>query len=190
MTSLPVSERPKSKKLCAFFGDSKIMWKMKKEGFCSMRFGKKGDTTVTIVRAFGLALAAVIIFLLIQYWRDVKDDTFLEKSYLARDIALLISTVYASPGEVTYCYYTVGNFAGKFDYKMGKSRVIVVDHGQPFTESTTLYKYMEEKAMPLIGIEVKERDAQELAALVIKKAGDSISVEARKKGENAEPCKT
>ncbi len=158
---------------------------------------RKGASTVTIVRAFGLAMAAFVIVMLVNYWRDVKDDTFLEKNYLARDVALLITTAYASPGELTYCYYLVGNYRGKFDYRVGKSKVDVVDHlkgepvdsDRPFIEGNAMYSYVDDKKNPLPDIKITGKDAESLAVLQVIKDSSGVRLAAKRVGEDAAPCK-
>ncbi|MBI2550521.1 hypothetical protein HYV83_05080 [Candidatus Woesearchaeota archaeon] len=150
--------------------------------------GKKGASTVTIVRAFGIAMAAFIIVVLIQYWRDIKNDTFLEKNYLARDISLLITTAYASPGDLTYCYYGVGNYKGKFDYLIENSKVTVVDSGLPFIEGGAIYYYADSKASPVQRVEISGKDSENLAVLQIVKNNNGVKVLHKKVGEDAKPC--
>ncbi len=150
---------------------------------------RKGASTVTIVRAFGLAMAAFVIVMLINYWRDIKNDTFLEKNYLARDVALLITAAYASPGELTYCYYLVGNYRGKFDYRVGKLKVEIVDHGRPFVEESMMYSYVDDKKSPLPDIEIAGKDAESLAVLQVIKDGSGVRLAAKMVGEDAAPCK-
>ena len=150
--------------------------------------GKRGASTITIVRAFGIAMAAFIIVVLIQYWRDIKNDTFLEKNYMARDIALLITTAYASPGDLTYCYYDVGNYKGKFDYLIENSKVTIVDKGQPFIEGGAVYYYADSKSGPVPRVEISGKDAEELAVLQIVKGSSGVKVLKKMVGEDAKPC--
>ncbi|MBI3036197.1 hypothetical protein HYY73_00350 [Candidatus Woesearchaeota archaeon] len=189
-----------------------------KKGKLRKGVGKKGASTVTIVRAFGIAMAAFIIVVLIQYWRDIKNDTFLEKNYLARDISLLITAAYASPGELTYCYYLtppqfnychsliespppltseeeiaycanlVGN-SNKFDYLIEKSKVTVVDSGQPFVEGGAVYYYADSKASPVQRVEISGKDSEDLVVLQIVKDSNGVKVLHKKVGEDAKPCK-
>lgn len=162
-----------------------------------LKGSRKGASTITIVRAFGLAMAAFVIVMLLNYWRDVKNDTFLEKNYLARDVALLITAAYASPGELTYCYYLVGNYKGMFDYRVGKSKVEVVDHlkgepvdsDRPFIEGSAMYSYVDDKKNPLPDIKITGKDTESLAVLQIVKDNSGVKVLKKMVGEDAKPCK-
>lgn len=150
--------------------------------------GTKGATMITIVRAFGIAMAVFIIVVLIQYWRDIKNNTFLEKNYMARDVALLITTAYASPGDLVYCYHDVGKYRGKFDYLIDKSKVTVVDSGRPFIEGGAVYYYADSKSSPMLRVEISGKDAENLAVLQIVKDSSGVKVLFKKVGEDAKPC--
>ncbi|MBS3119414.1 hypothetical protein J4475_01170 [Candidatus Woesearchaeota archaeon] len=67
---------------------------------------KKGDETTTTVffTAAGLLLAAVLGLAFVAFAKDAIDINFLQKNYLARDIGLLIDTIYGAPGDVVYVY--------------------------------------------------------------------------------------
>ncbi len=94
------------------------MLKMKKR-----QMGKQGaSSVVTIMAAFGMATAAFVIFLMTQFWMDVRDDTFLEKSYLARDLSLMITTAQAAPGDLTYCYYMQPYYATQCHEKVQEAQ--------------------------------------------------------------------
>jgi len=53
---------------------------------------------------FELVLAFIVILALFNFVNGVVKQTIFEKDYLARDLALLVSTLYAAPGQVTYSY--------------------------------------------------------------------------------------
>ena len=62
-------------------------------GFGKLRkgrnFGKKGASMIVMLRAFDLVLAAGLIVIMILFWRNAKDSTFMEKTFVARDAGML-----------------------------------------------------------------------------------------------------
>lgn len=91
-------------------------------------------------------LAAVIIFLaMLTYIGGVATDSLFEQNFMARDVALMIDSVYASPGEIRMNYDTsVKLFAfpylnfyksSNFSFAFEESRVYVSSAG----DSSSLY---------------------------------------------------
>ena len=145
---------------------------------------KRGASSITIIRAFGIAMAAFIIILLVNYWREVKDNTFLEKTYLARDIGLLLTAVYASPGELSYCYYNVAIFAGlKFEYEIGNSVVSVKD-----AQNEVTYRYVEDAKQPLAPVKASYVKDKPLKALLIMKENGIVKIIPKREGDDPAPC--
>lgn len=68
-------------------------------------YGKKGLTYEQFFNVLELVLAIIIILALFFFVSDVAKKTIFEKNYMARDLAILLNTFYAAPGEVTYNYY-------------------------------------------------------------------------------------
>ena len=68
--------------------------------------GKRGQHTNTellfVITAF--ILAAVVGLDLLNDTRSSLEGTLLEKNYLARDLALTIDAIYASPADISYTY--------------------------------------------------------------------------------------
>lgn len=74
-----------------------------------MRFrsikGKRA-TVQLYMNFFELILAAIILVTFFLFVKGIRENTTLEKNYLARDIALTIDAVYAAPGEISAAYPT------------------------------------------------------------------------------------
>jgi len=75
-----------------------------------MRCGKKGQepALVTIFLAIGLMLAAVSGLILFSTVSKQLDGTLLEQRYIAKDLAMTLEAVYASPGNIEYTYNLAG----------------------------------------------------------------------------------
>ncbi|MBI2145018.1 hypothetical protein HYU18_01710 [Candidatus Woesearchaeota archaeon] len=148
------------------------------------RFGKKGASMVMILRAFDIVIAAGLIVIMVLYLRNVKDDTFLEKTYLARDVGLLITTAYASPGDLRYCYYEVGKTGPEFDYKVENGQVFVKDD-----KGEVKYQFGQEIARPVQAFNEKFVKGKPFAVFEIRKAGGAVSVRPIRAGEASDFCK-
>ena len=58
----------------------------------------------TMLVGMGFVVAAIAIFGLLGSAKEVLDRDALYKDYMAKDLALILDSVYAAPGEVTYSY--------------------------------------------------------------------------------------
>lgn len=70
-------------------------------------------------------LVAIVFFLVFHKIGSVVSGDDLEQNYIARDTALMINTLYASPGQVIYDYPT--NISGYgFQYEIDDEKVSVI----------------------------------------------------------------
>lgn len=145
--------------------------------------GKKGASAVVMLRAFDLLLAAGLIIIMIKFWGDVRDDTFLEKNYIARDVAMLITTAQASPGDLTYCYYEVDGF--RFNYALQDSQFFVED-----SKGKAGYRYAEDRNSPVFPLNEKYDKEKPFVAFEISKESGQVRVIAKRKGDASDTCKT
>ncbi|OGM02200.1 hypothetical protein A3K72_00820 [Candidatus Woesearchaeota archaeon RBG_13_36_6] len=77
---------------------------VKKRGFF---LSKKGDATHESAQIMLWALfLAVFAFILFGFVNTVRSGTVFEKNYIARDLAMVVNTVYASPQDLVYVYPT------------------------------------------------------------------------------------
>lgn len=51
-----------------------------------------------------IGLAILVYFILQSYVKSIDEDTEFQKIFLARDLSLLINTMYTAPGDVNYIY--------------------------------------------------------------------------------------
>ncbi len=85
---------------------------------------KSGFTHELFFNVFELVLALVVALALFQFINNVVKSTEFEKNYLARDLSLMVNTVYSSPGDVSYTYGE--NLGGNsFSIKLEPNSVIV-----------------------------------------------------------------
>ena len=138
--------------------------------------GKKGASTVVLLRAFDLLLAAGIIIIMLNFWKEVKDDTFIEKSYVARDVAMLLGAAYASPGDLTYCYYEVAGL--NFNYILKDGQITVED-----SKGKVNYRYLTDSKKPALVLIALHDQTNPIVALEITKAAGALNIVERRKGE-------
>lgn len=85
---------------------------------------KKGNIKQYFVM-FELVFAAIVVLGMLLYAKGASESTDLEKEYLAKDMAFLIDSIYASPGDISYTYYLNGNF----DVSISKGKVAISENG-------------------------------------------------------------
>ncbi len=79
-------------------------------------WGKRGDLNLRVILEIVLLVAIVALFF--YYHRNVQEDTLLTKSYVVRDVALLLETVQSVPGDIEL-YYSQQLFdIGAYKYKL------------------------------------------------------------------------
>ena len=157
---------------------------MKRQNVLSLKWEKKGASEVLFLKAFDIGLAAITIIMMILFLRNVWDDTFLEKTYMARDLGMLITTAYASPGELTYCYYEDHGY--KFSYNLDGSLISVKDG-----KGEVNYRYISDVARPVPALTVPYDETKpDVAVFEITKGPTGVGVVAKRKGEASDTCKT
>ncbi|MBU0756454.1 MAG: hypothetical protein KKF44_00175 [Nanoarchaeota archaeon] len=90
------------------------------------QFNKKAETSEqkTYVYIIGLVISIFAIVLMIQIVKDQYNDLSFEKEYLAKDIALLVDTIYASPNDMIVAY---PQNKLSFSFRFEEGRVCVFD---------------------------------------------------------------
>ena len=157
---------------------------MKRQSVLSLEWGKKGASEVLILKAFDMVLAAITILTMLMFLKNTWDDTFLEKTYMARDLGMLITTAYASPGELDYCYYEDHGY--KFSYGIENSLITIKDRKGEVT-----YSYLDDSARPVPALIVPYDETKpDLAFFEIIKDSSGVKVAAKRKGEASDTCKT
>ena len=83
---------------------------------------KKGMDIDLWFNVFELVIVLIVGLVLLDTVNNEVKGTAFEKNYFARDSALLINTIYASPGDIKYNYLDkTGNFV--FDFRQNKVAV-------------------------------------------------------------------
>lgn len=62
-------------------------------------------TRQNIIHLGMIGAAVLVLVLSLRYIKSIEKDTEFQKIFLNRDIALLINTIYSSPGEIEYVYF-------------------------------------------------------------------------------------
>ncbi len=67
-------------------------------------FGKKAQFQEPLLIIAHLILIIIIFLGLMLFVKDAADDTLMEKTYYAKDLSLLMTTISAAPGNLEYHY--------------------------------------------------------------------------------------
>ncbi|MBI2133338.1 hypothetical protein HYU11_01510 [Candidatus Woesearchaeota archaeon] len=84
--------------------------------------GKRGQYIV-VYSLIGLTIAALTVIALTSLVTRLGSDTTLEREYVSKDLALLLDTIYASPGDLEYTY----SLPEHFQISIGNHLVTVKD---------------------------------------------------------------
>ena len=170
--------------------------------------GKRGLTNIQFFIIAEAVLAVIIFIAILSYIQGVATNSLFEQNFLARDVALLIDTAYAAPGElnVNYDVSVAENrilFLPKFSPEI-KLR-LVFDNSKVFVfrgskgelyQKPASYLFGEDPKLELIlpeqaGIdELEQTTADEYSIpnvksnILIKKSADELSVEFTEIGDD------
>lgn len=119
---------------------------MKKRGKSSLFLCKKADTNEIYHILIQILIAITVYWILQSYVDSVAKDTLFEKSYLSKDLGLLVNIIYGSPGEVKYTYSNDRAELSRFDFGFDGQRVKVEESAskgkiaaeQPYAEDLAL----------------------------------------------------
>jgi N-acetylmuramoyl-L-alanine amidase len=90
---------------------------------------------------FELILVALVLLALLSYVKSIEKNTILQKSYLSKDLALLTSTIYASPGNVNYVYVHPKIDLTQFKLVFDSSQVTVAESSTTSVSTPIYYPY-------------------------------------------------
>ncbi len=110
---------------------------------------KRGVSYDVFFNVFEFVLAFIVALALFNFVNDVIEQSIFEKNYLARDLALITNTLYASPGEVVYIYNEdtdnfVIDFSGNTDEGYNKVSVYFEEE----ENRNIFYLFAEDKNIP------------------------------------------
>lgn len=94
---------------------------MKKRGFSN----KKATDYLVWFIILEIILVSIISTGLMYYLISVKEDTLFERNYLARDVALLSTTIESSPQDIEYVYHPEKPL--QFSFRWHDNKVFVSD---------------------------------------------------------------
>ena len=99
--------------------------KVKKRG---LFLGKKAQAQHEILfTIFEVLVFAFFTYLLFAFVNDVEDNTTFEKNFIARDLAVMVNTVYTSPSSIVYNY---PEDKKDFVVKVQNNMILVKNQGQ------------------------------------------------------------
>ncbi|MEM0231078.1 MAG: hypothetical protein QXW00_04260 [Candidatus Woesearchaeota archaeon] len=91
-------------------------------------FGRKGDgQTSTMLTLFYLMMFATLLLLGIKYVYSAASGRELERTYTARDVALVMSTLQAAPSELVYYKYPANLSKNGLTVLIHKDNVTVLE---------------------------------------------------------------
>ncbi len=85
---------------------------------------KKRGQYIVVYLLIGLVISAMIVVALTTLVRSLGTDSTLEREYLSKDLALLLDTIYGSPGDLEYFY----SIPERFHISISNNLVTVKDN--------------------------------------------------------------
>ena len=116
----------------------------KKEGLF-LAESKRGMSHDIFFNVFELIVALIVAVALLSFVTDVAEGTIFEKNYIARDLSLLVDTIYTAPGDVEYTYVENTN---RFIVDFSESKIKVLNNEKENTPET-FYLFGENKKIPV-----------------------------------------
>ena len=119
---------------------------------------KKGMDIELWFNVFELVIVFVVGLVLLETVNsEVKGTTF-EKNYFARDSALLINTIYASPGDIVYNY---PDKADNFIFDFRQNKVGVYEQHEQVENKIVEYPFAEDITYTLFYNKLLPKNSQE-----------------------------
>ncbi len=116
---------------------------MKISGLRGIHGRRAQEANEEIQWLIGESVLVIVFTLAIFYWlASLQNNTLLEKNYLSRDLALLVDSMYSSPGNVEYTYNTNVVNISKFNFFFKDQKVSTVEIGN---EEAVQYWYADDK---------------------------------------------
>jgi hypothetical protein len=125
---------------------------------------KRGVFKLPLYTVVALAISGLIVITLLALVTAVGKSTTLQREFIAKDLALLIDTIHASPGDLEYTYV----FPGKFQLTIKDNLVIVKD---PIRGLSSAYQFATSKKILMSSV---ASDVPPKAVKITKK-GNTIS---------------
>ena len=131
---------------------------------------KKAQINLVYHILIQVLIAITIYWILQSYIDSVAQDTLFEKSYLSKDIALLIDAIYSGNGEIRYIYTNDKVNLNKFEFDFSDQKVKVneIEHT---AKLTTEQPYGEDLSLPYLGHRLYD-----VNQLVFSKTKDNLEI--------------
>lgn len=113
--------------------------------------GKKGALENILFFLIDLIVVVIVFFLMMGYVDKVVESTTFEKNFLARDTALLIDTLYVSPGNIVVDYPQDTFW---FNFNFEKNKVEVYEDSLLLIKKPSSY-FIEDRNMEFVYKEIK-----------------------------------
>jgi N-acetylmuramoyl-L-alanine amidase len=129
-----------------------------------------------ILVLFDAFIISMVFLGLWQYVKSIEQDTLFEKSYLSKDLALLVDTIYAAPGDVSYVYTHHKVALPEFIFSFGDSQATVAEifkteRNQPAKGAPIYYPYAEDS-----NVQTQPYTIESPSSLVFRLSGNSFVV--------------
>lgn len=98
---------------------------MKKRGKSFFNPKKAAITNQLIFILIQVSMAIVIFWSLVTWEKSVADNTIYEKIYLSKDVALVLNTIYSSPGDIYYVYSNENSELSIFNFEFKDQKLYV-----------------------------------------------------------------
>ena len=133
--------------------------------------GKQAVTNEIYHILIQILIAVIIFFILQSYIDSVEKNTIFEKSYLAKDIGLLINTIYTGAGTSQYSYTNERAELHRFEFEFMEQK-LKVSESQAKSKIEAYQPYAEDKSLPLTDTALREP-----TILTFSKNKDKIQIE-------------
>lgn len=102
---------------------------MQKRGSCKLFNNKKAEGIETEIyyTIFEIVLVGIVVVALFAYIDSIRKDTMFEKTYLAKDLALMMDTIYAAPGNLRLSYSHQKLNISEFNFNFINQKAAVVE---------------------------------------------------------------
>lgn len=112
---------------------------------------KKGLDIDLWFNVFELVIVVLVGYVLFDLVNSESNNTKFEKNYLARDNALLLNMIYASPGDITYNYpYSYSERSNKFVFNFKQNKIEVYEPDELIEGGVVSYPFAEDKNYNLV----------------------------------------
>ena len=150
---------------------------MGKRGFLQKKLGKRG-LNFLIMELFQLSAAMLVMVIELSTIGGIGKGLTITKDFYARDIALMVDLMYASPSNLNYLYAIKSAEGELFNINSSKFFVEVSGKNYPRAES---YEFYANSGMQMLSMNVKEF----AGFLRFSKEGPMLSASSEGKGNSA-----